>query len=82
MEVDVDNNESFSSIKTKAWNYTDQRYGMVLTGSSIAAPEYIKFKSGLIEPNDEDGESLLPPLCTNASNGITLQEYFKRRNLL
>lgn len=82
MEVDVDNNESFRSIKTKAWKYTDQRYGMVLTGSSKAAPEYIKFKSGLIEPIDEDGESLQPPSCTNASKGITLQEYFKRRNLL
>ena len=33
----------------KEINYQDQRYGMLLTSSSKAAPEYLRFKAGMVD---------------------------------
>lgn len=49
-------------------DYTDQRYGMVLTGSSVPAPEYTQLKSGLIEVDSSR------PVH---GKGIALQDYLR-----
>ena len=61
MEID-----SHEAQRKSFKNYTDQRYGMVLTGSSKAAPEYIKFKSGLLDVGQ-----------VQHGKGISLAEYLK-----
>ena len=64
MEVDA----GAAATESTLWKYNDQRYGMVLTGSSVASKEYVQFKSGLIEVGDYKGIS---------GKGISLETYLQ-----
>ena len=55
----------------EGFKYQEQRYGKLLTGSSLPDSAYTKLKSGLIDARDNQG-NLIPP----DGKGISLQEYF------
>ena len=68
--MEVDEGLYLAEQDNEAGRYRDQRYGMILTGSSVEAPEYKRFKSGLIEIDSQK-------TAINQGQVLTLSEYLK-----